>query len=189
MTEREAFEAWSKAYDWSRGMGEALWAAWQARASKPEPEQPENDEYERGYAHGLQDASKPEPAQPIEICPYCKGRGEHFADCKPAQEPVSANAVAAALMQLRQAALIDDWHTFDAIIRETQSMLAAPLSDKAKQDRINAELLGMVVLLEALRSKGAITYNYIESRSGSMVYVDGAIRSARAALEAELRKP
>jgi hypothetical protein len=39
MTEREAFEAWSKTYDFSQGMGGALWAAWQARASKPEPAQ------------------------------------------------------------------------------------------------------------------------------------------------------
>jgi hypothetical protein len=43
MTEREAFEAWSKTYDWSQGMGGAPWAAWQARASKPKPAQEPHD--------------------------------------------------------------------------------------------------------------------------------------------------
>jgi hypothetical protein len=70
MTEREHFEAWKATIGPETTSIQAIddcmwlmaWAAWQASAAR-QPAQPENDEYERGYAHGLQEASKPEPAQ------------------------------------------------------------------------------------------------------------------------------
>ena len=92
---------------------------------------------------------------------------------EPAQEPVPALARIRRVLKQHGLTAVGD-----AVVEADLLEAAAPPAD----DEAVRLLLGAMHLIDSLRTKGETTYDYVQSRSGSMVYVSAARREIDAYL-------